>query len=171
MYNRVPPMHEIWAKVGRCRNTWNSTLRKSPKQALHYFYQLKFKVKASLHIFLSLFLFLRSPFWGCVWARLYIQSLSVDWIYCYRTGIGKKNGDVCLCVCVCVCLWTAWGLNYWADLAEIFVTGSWLHVVVCVSFLSLHHAWVTSQPPCCNSWGSTVTPSVLIRLTCGLQYR
>ena len=48
--------------------------------------------------------------------------------------------SVCLCVCVCVCLsvclWTAWGLNYWADLAEILVTGSWLYE------LCAFHFWV-----------------------------
>ena len=104
----------------------------------------------------------------------YFQSLSVDWKYWSRTG-GKNYEEVCMCVCVsvclCVCVWTAWGLNYLADLAQILVTESWQHVVVCVLFLSLHHAWVTSQPPCCNSWGGTVAPSVLIWLTCGLQYR
>ena len=45
----------------------------------------------------------RPRFWSEM-LNFYIQSLSVDWIYCYRTGIGKKNGDVCMCVCLCVCV-------------------------------------------------------------------
>ena len=72
---------------------------------------------------------------------MFLYSVTFSWLNILLSYQGKNFEPVSLCVCVCVCLWTAWGLNYWADLAAILVTESWLHEVVCVSFLSVprHH--------------------------------